>query len=33
MYVCFPGDTIQVIGTDEQLGEFARQGRKSISRR
>jgi len=21
----FPGDTIQVIGTDEQLGEFARQ--------
>ena len=20
----FPGDTIQVIGTDEQLGEFAR---------
>ena len=24
----FPGDTIQVIGTDEQLGEFARQAER-----
>lgn len=28
MYVCFPVTPYQVIGTDEQLGEFARQAER-----